>query len=209
MDISWIGHSCLLIQSDGVTLLTDPFADSLGISMARPTAEIVTTSHEHPHHAHLDGVGGNPRVLAGPGEYGIGKFYVTGIGTERDNEHAVINTVFTIQAEEVTLCHLGDLNRPLSPRQVDELSHTDVLFVPAGGVCTLDTARLAELVRLVDPRIVVPLHYQSKGVLVDLEPLSAFLEDLGVAEPEPRKVLQITDSNLPRELEAVSLERAA
>ena len=207
MDISWIGHSCLLIQSDGVRLLTDPFADSLGISMARPTADIVTTSHDHPPHAHTKGVSGNPRVLAGPGEYEIGNLYITGIGTERDGERKTVNTVFTIQTEGVTLCHLGDVNQVLSPRQVDELSHADVLFVPAGGVCTLNTARLAELVRLVGPKIVVPLHYRSEEVAVDLEPVSEFLEDLGVGEPEPTAVLRITDSNLPRELEVVVLKR--
>ena len=209
MEISWLGHSCVRIRSGEATLITDPFDKSLGLSMGRQRADIVTVSHSHPHHSHHQGIDGAPRVLAGPGEYEIENFYITGIGTDRDSheEEPTINTVFAIQAEGLTLCHLGDLNRMLSPRQTESLRHTDILFVPAGGVCTISTSRVAEFVNLVNPKIVVPLHYRTKGVKVELGPLDELLVDLGVTEPDRQASLNVTAFNLPRDLRLVALER--
>ena len=210
MEITWLGHSCIRIKSGTSTLLTDPFASSLGLPMGRQTADVVTMSQAHPHHGYADGVQGNPRVLSGPGAYEIGGFRIVGIATDRGAEGDVraTNTVYSFSCEGVTLCHLGDLNRPLSPTQQQDLGHTDVLFVPAGGVCTLGTGRVAEVVNTLAPRIVVPLHYQMPGVDLGLGPLEAFLSDMGVAEPRRESELTVTATNLPRELSLVVLSRS-
>lgn len=211
MEILWLGHSCIQIRCHGVTLITDPYDESLGLSMGRPSANIVTVSHSHPHHSHLDGIDGHPRVLRGPGEYEIGEFYVTGMGTEHSHHEGErqVNTVFAIHAEGLTLCHLGDLDRMLSPGQIEELGRTDILFVPAGGVCTIATSSAAELVNLVDPRIVIPLHYRTEAVKVELQPLDAFLGDMGVTEPVRTSRIDVTASNLPQDLRVVALDRAS
>ena len=139
MDISWLGHSCVRIQSNDATLIADPYAESTGLSLAHQRADIVTISHEHPNHSHYAAIEGSPRVLRGPGEYEIGSFYITGMGTDRKGleEENVTNTVFVIHAEGLSFCHSGDLNHPLSPRQLEGLGQPDILFVPADGVCTL------------------------------------------------------------------------
>lgn len=211
MEIAWLGHSSIRLRSGNVTLITDPYADSVGFSMGTPKADIVTTSHDHPHHSHCDAVEGDPRVLQGPGEYEIASFYISGIATRRRAEEGEreINTVFTIAAEGLTLCHLGDLSQVLSPRQVEELRQTDVLFVPAGGVCTVSTAQVAELVNLISPRIVIPVHYWVGGVSVELEPLDGFLAEMGVAEAAPVARLNVAPTNLPREQRVVVLQREA
>ena len=209
MEISWLGHSCVHIRSKDVTLITDPYDKTLGLSMGRQEADIVTMSHLHPHHSNHDGIGGNPKVLQSPGEYEIASFYISGMGTDRSDDEAErrTNTIFAIHCEGLMLCHLGDLNRGLSSRQIDELGHTDILFVPAGGVCTLSTARVAELVNMLGPKIVVPLHYHTEGVKVEIQPLDAFLEDMGVSEPTHQSRLSVTSSNLPRETTLVVLDR--
>jgi L-ascorbate metabolism protein UlaG (beta-lactamase superfamily) len=178
--------------------------------MGRQRADIVTISHPHPHHSHYAGIEGNPRVLQGPGEYEIANFYIVGMGTERNDPQSEpeTNTIYAIHCEGVTLCHLGDLNRVLSPRQIEELSHVDVIFVPAGGVCTIDPSRAAELVNLIGPNIVVPIHYQTEGVGIGIQPLDAFLADMGVEEPSRASKLIVTDSNLPRDMRVVVLQRA-
>jgi len=211
MEISWLGHSCLRIRSNEITLITDPYDGSLGLSMGRQKADIVTISHQHPHHAHYAAINGNPRVLRSPGEYEIANFYITGMGTDRNNDQVepIINTIFVIQCEGLTLCHLGDLNRALSPRQIEELSQTDILFVPAGGVCTASTSDVAELVNLVDPKIVVPMHYLSGSAEVDIQPLDRFLDDMGVTEPARQSRLSVTATSLPRELRVTVLEQVA
>ena len=189
-------------------MVTDPYADSLGLTMVREEADIVTVSHDHPHHSFRDAVEGSPTVLEGPGEYEVANFYVRGMGTRRGAEDGgrQINTVFTIQAEDLTLCHLGDLNQTLSPGQAEELNQTDVLFVPAGGTCTISPDRAAELVNLIRPRIVVPIHYRVEGLSVDLEPLDAFLGELGVSGIQAQPRLSVNATNLPRELLVVILQ---
>ena len=209
MEISWLGHSCLRIRSNDVTLITDPYGDSLGLSMGRHRADIVTMSHSHPHHSHHEGIEGKPVILSGPGEYEIGGFYITAMGTDRSGEEGrrEINTIYSIHSETLTLCHLGDLNQMLSPRQVEELGDTDILFVPSGGVCTVATDRAAELVSIMDPKIVVPMHYRDEGVEVELQPLGPFLRDMGVTEPPRQAQINVTSSTLPRDLQLVVLER--
>jgi L-ascorbate metabolism protein UlaG (beta-lactamase superfamily) len=211
MEISWLGHSCLRIRSNEVTLITDPYGDSLGISLGRQKADIVTVSHSHPNHSGYHAIEGGPRVLKSPGEYEIADFYITGMGTERNDPEGErqVNTVFTIRCEGVTLCHLGDLNRMLSPRQIEELSQMDVLFVPAGGVCTISPSRVAELINLVAPKIVVPVHYRTDGVLTEMQPLDVFLADMGITDPGRSSRLNVTASNLPKDLRLVVLDRVS
>ena len=94
-----------------------------------------------------------------------------------------------------------------TPRQVDELSQTDICFVPAGGVCTIDAARVMQIVRLVGPRILIPIHYHTEGVKVELEPLDKLLSELGVADVTPQPRLNVTSTNLPGELRVVVLQK--
>ena len=211
LEITWLGHSCVVIRSGDVSLITDPFGPSLGIDLGPRDAEIVTVSHPHPHHGHVADMGPDAMVIQGPGEYETANFYITGLGTDRNdpNSAGAVNTVYRIQVEDMTLCHVGDLSLPLSPRQVEDLRGTDVLFVPAGGVCTLDISRVAEMVNLIGPKIVVPVHYRKEGIDVELNPVGDFLEEIGAPEAVPQPKLDATSTSLPRELRVVVLDRAA
>ena len=209
MDIAWLGHSAVRVVSAGITLVTDPYSESLGLSLGEPKADIVTVSNGHPHHSFIEAIEGEPRILSGPGSYEIGNFYITGMGTRLDDhgEERLINTVFTMRSEGLTLCHLGDLNQRLSPGQVQELNQTDVLFVPAGETCTIGVTYVAELVNLIGPSILIPVHYKIEGVSVDLAPLDRFIAEMGIAEVAPQTRLNVTSTNLPRELRVVVLQR--
>ncbi len=212
MEIQWLGHSALRIRSGNMTLVTDPYESSLGISLEGQQAEVVTVSNGHPHHSNLAAIQGQPRVLRGPGEYEIGSLYISGIGTPLGNpdERREINTVFTIRTEGLTLCHLGDISRPLSSRQVEALRNVDVLMAPAGGACTLAVSKVAELVHLITPRILIPLHYMYDGVDAELGPLDAFIRAMGLSEGDlsPQNRLNVTSNNLPREMRLAPGERA-
>lgn len=212
MQITSLGHSCIQIRSNEVTLITDPYDSSLGISMGNQNPDIVTVSHQHPHHSHLDSLKGKPKVLQSPGEYEFANFYIVGIGTDRNDPESStrkINTIYVIQCEGVTLCHLGDLYNTLSPREIEELGHIDVLFIPAGGGCTIDPSRAADLVNVIGPSIVIPIHFQVDGIKVDIQPLDGFLKHLGVEEPSLTAQLSVTDTNLPRDLSVVTLKQTS
>ena len=211
MEIVWLGHSSVRLKGNTVTVITDPYANSVGLSLDKPQADIVTISNDHPHHSHSSAITGSPRILSGPGEYEISNFRISGMATRLQSDDGVrrTNTVFTFRAEGLTLCHLGDLNENLSPKQIDELSQADVCFVPAGGVCTLDAARIMRIVRLIDPRILIPIHYNTEGVKVELDPLDKLLSELGVADITPQAKLNVTSTNLPAELRVVVLQKGS
>ena len=211
MEIVWLGHSSVRLKGNTVTVITDPYANSVGLSLDKPQADIVTISNDHPHHSHSSAITGSPRILSGPGEYEISNFRISGMATRLQSDDGVrrTNTVFTFRAEGLTLCHLGDLTENLSPKQIDELSQADVCFVPAGGVCTLDAARIMRIVRLIDPRILIPIHYNTEGVKVELDPLDKLLSELGVADITPQAKLNVTSTNLPAELRVVVLQKGS
>lgn len=211
MEISWLGHACFRLRGRDVTILTDPYADGeWGYPPLAVTANVVTVSNAHPHHAGLDAVDGQPRVLRGPGEYEIGGALVWGIRTpRRRDDGAPKNTAFVIQLEELTVCHLGDLaTAPLSADDLTRIKDSDVLLVPVGGHCTIDATQAAEVVAQVEPKIIVPMHYatdETRGHL-ELDEISRFCRELGATEVAPRGRLNVTPSSLPSEPTVVLLE---
>jgi L-ascorbate metabolism protein UlaG (beta-lactamase superfamily) len=209
MEITWLGHSCFRIKEKGVVLITDPYDSTIGYSLGRPKANIVTSSHSHPGHSFVAGIGGEPRVVRGPGEYEIADVFITGIRTFHDAEKGKNwgkNTVYLIEMDEITVCHLGDLGHTLSSEQVEEMSGVEVLMVPVGGLCTIDAAAAAEVVRLLEPRVIIPMHFKTDAVPFDLEPVADFLKEMGMKQISPEPGLSLTKSTLPHETRVVVLD---
>jgi L-ascorbate metabolism protein UlaG (beta-lactamase superfamily) len=210
IDIIWLGHSCFRIKGKGVTLLTDPYDESIGYSLGNPEADIVTSSHPHPGHGFTSGVGGKPKIVRGPGEYEISGVFITGIATFHDAEKGQErgrNTVYLIEMEDIKLCHLGDLGHPLSTEQVEEIGNVELLMVPVGGFSTIDAVTAAETVRLLQPAIVIPMHFQTEAVRFQLASVERFLREMGIKaglEAQPR--LSITRAGLSEETQVVVLD---
>jgi L-ascorbate metabolism protein UlaG (beta-lactamase superfamily) len=216
MDITWLGHACFRLRGRDVTILTDPYeGDDWGYAGLSASANLVTVSNSHPHHAGLSGIEGQPRVLRGPGEYEIGGALIWGVRTagrpESNGSLAARNTAFVIQLEELTVCHLGDLtNTPLSIEELTRIKDSDVLLVPVGGHCTINAAQAAGVVAQVEPRIIVPMHYatdETKGH-IELDEVAKFCRELGASEVSPRARLNVSASSLPSEPTVVLLERS-
>jgi L-ascorbate metabolism protein UlaG (beta-lactamase superfamily) len=209
MEIVWLGHSCFRIRGKEATIVTDPFDKTLGYPMRKPTANIITVSHSHPQHSFVGGVAGNPRVVSRPGEYDIANAFINGIATFHDKEKGAQrgkNTVFFMEIDEVKVCHLGDLGHVPTTEQVEQMSGTDILMVPVGGVSTLDAAAAAETIGLLEPRLVIPMHYKTEVVKMELDPLDRFLKQMGVKEVETQPKLNVTKSNLPPETRVLVLD---
>ncbi len=217
MDLSWLGHACFRLRGRDVTILTDPYeADGWGYGPLATSANVVTISNDHPHHAGLGGVDGQPHVLRGPGEYEIGGALIWGVRTSRPPDGALPggtlkNTAFIIQLEELTVCHLGDLaSAPLSTDELAHIKDADVLLIPVGGTCTINAQQAARIVAQVEPRLIVPMHYatdETRGQLV-LDEVERFCKELGATEAAPRSRLSITPSSLPSEPTVVLMELA-
>lgn len=209
MEIIWLGHSCFVIKGKQKAIITDPYHPDLAPSLDHPGADVVTISHFHPGHSYVEGVANNPRQIKGPGEYEIGGMFITGIGTFHDNDKGKLrgkNTIYLIEMDGLTLCHLGDLGHALPSQLIEEIGNVDVLFLPAGEASTISIDTAVETVRQLEARIVIPMHYKSAFVNKQLEPVSKFLTKMGVPELESRPKLSITSSSLPASTQVVLLE---
>jgi len=209
MDITWLGHSCFRIRGSHAIVITDPYSPDLGYSLGKPNASIVTVSHNHPGHSYIEGIGGEPRLVTGPGEYEIGGVLIIGIATFHDGEAGRKrgkNTAYLMEIDEVSVCHLGDLGHVLTAEQVEELDNVDVLLLPVGGVSTINATMAAEVVRQLEPKVVVPMHYKTSALSRELEPVEKFLKEIGVRQVNPQPKLSLTRSSLPDSMQVFLLD---
>lgn len=209
MDIVWHGHSCFRLRGREAAVVTDPYDRSLGLPSLRLVADIVTVSHQDPHHSYVEAVGAAPRVIDGPGEYEVAATFVTGVATYRDKEkgreHGK-NTAYLIALDDLVVCHLGDLGHLLTPDQTEALRDPHVLLIPVGGHCTISAAEAAEVVSQLEPKIVVPMHYELETVRVQLDSVEKFCKEMAAQSVAPQAKLTLTRSSLPEEVTVIILE---
>lgn len=215
MDIIPLGLSSFKIRGKHVSVVTDPYtSEVVGIKFPKHTeSNIVTVSHQHKDHNAIGNIEGNPFVVKGPGEYEIQGVTIMGFTTFHDSaggKERGTNTIYRIEIDGVTIAHLGDLGHTLSSDQVEELDGVDILCIPVGGHYTIDAATAASIVGEIEPKIVIPMHYQRKefnqqtfGVLA---PVADFFKEMGKEKVVPLAKLSISKDKLPQELQVVVLE---
>jgi L-ascorbate metabolism protein UlaG (beta-lactamase superfamily) len=116
------------------------------------------------------------------------------------------NTVYLIEIDDVRVCHLGDLGHALDDAEAEAISSPDVLLVPVGGHTAINAAQAAEIVRQLEPRYVVPMHYAIPGLKLELDPLDRFLKEMAVTASEPQPKLSVSASSGEYETKVVVLE---
>jgi L-ascorbate metabolism protein UlaG (beta-lactamase superfamily) len=211
MEITWYGHSCFRLTERGYsTVVTDPFDSGvIGYEPLKLRADIVTISHDAPGHNNRSAVKGTSHVLDGPGEYEIGGVFVTGVQTDtrlKASEERPRNTLYVFDYEGLNVAHLGDLRQVPTQDEVEALGTVHVALVPVGGGGSLNAAKAAEVISLLEPNIVIPMHYSTKEAKVSLDSLSKFLKEMGLTAHESLGSLKITRSGLPEETRVVVLE---
>ncbi|NLX11575.1 MAG: MBL fold metallo-hydrolase [Chloroflexi bacterium] len=209
MDITWYGHSCFRLSERGrATVVTDPFDESLGYEVPRLKADIVTISHNSPGHASLAMVKGADHVIDGPGEYEIGGVFVIGVASvDASREDPRHNVIYVLDYESLTVVHLGDLDHVPSQSMIESLGAIDVALVPVGGGGSLSSSQAAEVISLLEPRIVVPMHYRTDALHgAELEPVDRFLKEMGVNTIQEEPMLRMTAGQLPEQTQVVLLD---
>ena len=209
MEITWYGQSCFRIRERGCTVLTDPYSPDIGLRVPRLTATIITVSHQHEDHNNTKAVRGSAYVIHGPGEYEVGGVFVIGVPTFHDTkggQERGKNTAYVIEMGDFRLCHLGDLGHVPSQEQIEQFSDMDVLFVPVGGRSTLTGARAAEVVTLLEPKLVIPMHYKVPQISANLDTAKRFLREMAVDAPEKAESLKIDKRSLGENTQVVLLE---
>jgi L-ascorbate metabolism protein UlaG (beta-lactamase superfamily) len=211
MEIIWYGHSCFrLAERSMASVVTDPFdAKATGYEALKLKADIVTVSYDTPEYNYLDAVKGGPHLITGPGEYEIGGVFITGIQTNgtKYSEDELRNTLYVFDYNGLTVAHLGVLNRVPTQAEVEALGPVHVALVPVGDNMTLNAAKAAEVISLLEPKIVIPMQYATAASIVNLEPLSKFLKEMGLGDVEKIPSLKVNSiSSLPDETKVIVLE---
>lgn len=212
MEVRWLGYSCFELTGKKARIITDPYSEEIGYQFPLLEAGIVTVSHHHCGHDNSRAVGGNPKIIDKAGEYEISDTFIAGLDSYHDNNSGKTrgrNIIYTIEADGLVICHLGDLGHTLNDRQMEYLGGIDILFVPVGGVTTLDAAGATQIIRQLEPRIVIPMHYLTQGLKRELDSVDRFLKEIGSGEIRPRPKLNISKTGLPESTEVVLLERVA
>jgi L-ascorbate metabolism protein UlaG (beta-lactamase superfamily) len=212
MEITWYGHSCFrLTERNFATVVTDPFdSKTIGYEVLKLKAEIVTVSHDAAGHNHTDAVKGTTHVIDGPGEFEIGDVFITGVQTDgvskKKSANGTRNTLYVFDYDGITVAHLGDLQQVPSQTEIEALGTVNVALVPVGGGGGLNAAKAAEVVSLLEPNLVIPMHYATPDAKGTLDSLSKFLKEMGLGKIESQPVLKVSRSSLPEETHVIVLD---
>jgi len=201
MNIIWYGLNCFKIQTKETVLLTDPFESSVGIKPFQGQADIVTISEKEDLDNNIKAIKGSPFVISSAGEYDIKEMSIRGIvdfGTngnkEKDNKE---NIIYVYEIEGIKICHLGKLNNLLSNAGLEKIGQIDILFVPVGGGVTLDGEKADEIINVIEPKIVIPMHYKTKGLNLKIDEADRFLKEMGAMATEKVDKFSIKKKDLP------------
>lgn len=220
MLIQYYGQSCFKITSkpagratDDITVFFDPFGKELGIRPPQGQADVVFVSHNHFDHNNIEALKGDPIVIDSPGEYAVKGINVIGVDSFHDMEEGAKkghSTIFILEAEELKICHLGDLGSELNGKQLEEIDGVDVLFIPVGGNYTINGKKAAELIKKIEPAIVIPMHYKVEGSTAEIEDLQKFCSEMGNCPKEKTAKLNIKKKDLEgKSMEVVIMDHTA
>lgn len=186
------------------TVVTDPYGPQVGLPALSLRADVVTLSHNAPGHNNEAAISGFEYALTGPGEYEIGNVFITGISTVQEGD-ARGNVLYMFDYDGLLVAHLGDMSRVPTQTQIEALEQIHVLLVPVGGGNSLNAAQAAELVSMLEPNIVVPMHYKIPGLNLALDSVDRFLSEMGVTEAREEESLYVSTSSLSEETSVVLL----
>jgi len=202
MQIYWQGYSSIRIETkqgeEPCMLMTDPYQNEAAMRLPRVAEpELLLLSNQDQKIFNVEGVAGSPFIISEPGEYEVRGVFVYGIQDPTADEGKKRPILYRVEAEDMTIAFLGNLNRVLTNDEIEDLGNIDILILPVGGGDVLDAKTASKVMAQIEPRIVVPVHYQIPGIKTDLGTVDQFCNALGVCKRENVNKLKITKKDLP------------
>jgi L-ascorbate metabolism protein UlaG (beta-lactamase superfamily) len=216
MDIVWHGLGSFSITGKPVaaevTLVTDPYDNAVGLRFPRTlSASVVAMSNQSEWTSNGEAVAGQgdrktPFLVEHAGEYEVAGIAVRGIAGEKKDGTA--HTIFRIMLEGIKIAYLGSIDRKLTNEEIEALGNIDILILPVGGGAVLDAKTASSVVSQVEPRLIIPSHYDVKGVKEKFADVEVFCKEMACPREDQNK-LKIKKSALPAEdMQLVVLARA-
>lgn len=219
MDIYWSGQALIKIKGKNATVVIDPYeSDFTGLKLPKDlAADLVLISHDHNDHNNSKVIESTPSGNSKPivfdkcGEYEVAGVVVEGISSFHDEKQGVergLNIIFHLMFDGLNLVHLGDFGQAnLNENQIAQIGDVDILFVPVGGIYTIDSKAASEIVSQLEPRIIIPIHYKIEGLKFELASVEGFLKEMGAEGVVAQPKLSITRERLPEEPQVVVLSK--
>ncbi len=206
MKISYLGHSSfLLTESTGTAIVTDPYEKSIGYDMPKVSADAVTVSHHHYDHDNVKAVDGAPVILDKEQGYELPGVVINAVKSCHDDQGGALrgeNVIFKFRMDGLDVCHLGDLGEECSPALIEAILPVNVLLIPVGGNYTIDAKMAKEYVDRLMPDVVIPMHYRTKGCVIDIDKVDEFvslMEDDGIECEEAGAEIELTRDDVDGE----------
>ena len=205
MKLEWLGHACFLLETeDGVKIVTDPyqpgsFSGAVGYADVNVKADIVTVSHAHADHNYTQAVPG-ARVIESPEKVRIGKIDIEGVRSFHDYTEGSLrgnNIIFIFTIEGLKIVHLGDLGH--IPSDTEKIANADVVCVPVGGTFTLSAKEATQLVELMQPTIIIPMHFKTEKLGFSIDGVDKFIKGKSNVQALRSSSLEIRSSMLPEQ----------
>ncbi|OGK18923.1 hypothetical protein A3G67_01435 [Candidatus Roizmanbacteria bacterium RIFCSPLOWO2_12_FULL_40_12] len=212
MQIKYLGHASFFIKTKDARVVTDPYDPSIGMKFPKTEGDIVTVSHSHPDHSKANQVQGDPLLIDWPGEYeknGVRVFGYKSYHDKKKGEERGENILFKIESEGISVLHCGDMGVLPDDKLKDEIGEVDILLVPVGGFYTIDAGEAIELIKQIEPAIVIPMHYNhpklDQKVFKNLTTLDEFVKKFDGPKAEPADQLTVKKEDLAEEPHLVVL----
>ncbi len=209
MHINWFGQNCFKIVTKNATLVCDSFDKELGLKPLKTSANIVTLSSDS---YTAKNIKDHPLVFNTPGEYESKNTLIRGIESYQDGQKGKkrgMNTIFTIEAEGIRICHLGNLGHGLSDETESKIDGVDILLVPIGNTDVIDSKAAKKIIQQIEPSIIIPMHYNLPGLKPELSDAKGFLKEMGKASLKPQPKLRISKKDIPvKDTEVILLSKS-
>jgi L-ascorbate metabolism protein UlaG (beta-lactamase superfamily) len=197
MKVTWLGHACFLLEdSKGRKLLTDPFDATVGYTMYKGTVDVVTVSHQHFDHNHIEMINPGAKVINKVGFFNECDITIQGLPSYHDKCKGAKrgeNIIFVIEMDGYRFCHLGDVGHILDSKDIDLIGSIDVLFIPVGGNYTINGEEAAKIAKEIESKIVIPMHYKTPQLSFELEGVETFLTFMKNGDRISGNTLEITE----------------
>ena len=205
MKITWFGHAFFLVETvNGIHIAFDPFDSSVGYPLPEVTADLVCVSHNHYDHNNVSLIKGSPRIVNQSGSIKYNGINISAFPTFHDEEKGRKrgeNLVYRVEAEDIVLLHLGDLGDLPPTKEIEAWKPVDIVLIPVGGIYTIDHNKAYQLVKQINPRVIVPMHYKTSYLSFELNSVDPFLKLFTRVRHFETSTLEVTRESLPQQEE--------
>ena len=178
MKITYLAHACFFIETSNRKIITDPYSNTIGYAPLNKEADIVTISHDHFDHNAVEEVKGSPLIkkdvfnqeFNGVKVWGLQSFHDKSGGSQRGK-----NIIFVIESEGLKLAHFGDQGTIPQEDIIQKLKDIHIALIPVGGFFTIGPEEATQIINILQPPIVIPMHYKTSKLNFDIQKVEGFL----------------------------------